>query len=197
MQSILDEKRDSVSNCHLERVHLLNKKDLYNIESSFKLGGSSIRHQNDALSVESWVNELKLSNSVLFYKAQDSQCDQFPDLKSEDFVLVIMTEGQKELLMNFGQDCICVDGTHGLNGYGFELHTLLILDDLREGYPCAFLISNRSDTEVLRIFFASIEVALQTKIKPRVFMSDMAESYYNAWLLVMFPAEFRLVTNIV
>jgi hypothetical protein len=68
-----------------------------------------------------------------------------------------MTEGQIELLENFGNDTICIDGTHSLISYGFEMHTLLVLDDLREGYPGAFLISDRSDEEMLKIFFTCIK----------------------------------------
>ena len=93
--------------------------------------------------------------------------------------------------LRFGDDCICVDGTHGLNGYGFELHTILVLDDLREGYPSAFLISNKNNTEVMKIFFSQVEEKIEKKIKPRVFMSDMADAYYNAWVQVMHPAKFR------
>ena len=84
-----------------------------------------------------------------------------------------------------------MDGTHGLNGYGFELHTLLVLDDIREGYPCAFLISNRSDSRVMNIFFSCVKENIGKKIHPQVFMSDMADAYYNAWLQVMEPAKFR------
>ncbi|KAJ8929594.1 hypothetical protein NQ314_017701 [Rhamnusium bicolor] len=47
-------------------------KDLDNIEDSFNLKSSSVRHANDAISVEAWVNELKLSDSVPFYKPQDT-----------------------------------------------------------------------------------------------------------------------------
>lgn len=93
--------------------------------------------------------------------------------------------------LRFGDDCICVDGTHGLNGYGFELHTILVIDDMREGYPAAFFISNRSDAEVMKFFFSCVETHIDKKIRPRVFMSDMADAYYNAWVEVMFPAEFR------
>uniref|UniRef100_A0A6P7GVN3 Uncharacterized protein LOC114341342 n=1 Tax=Diabrotica virgifera virgifera TaxID=50390 RepID=A0A6P7GVN3_DIAVI len=192
LQSILDEVRDSVTNSKLERTHLLTKKDLYNIERAFNLNRSAIRHANDAISVDAWVNELKVSGSILFYKPQGCLSNEYPQLKQEDFVLMIMTEGQKELLLRFGDDCICMDGTHGLNGYGFELHTILVLDDLREGYPSAFLISSRNDAELMKIFFLHVEEQIGKKIKPRVFMSDMAEAYYNAWLQVMHPAEFRL-----
>lgn len=188
---ILDGVRDSVTNCHLERLHLLTKKDLYNIEQCFHLNASSVRHKNDAVSVESWVNEMKCIGSVLFYKHQDSLCEEYPELRMEDFVLIIMTDGQRDLLKRFGNDCICVDGTHGLNGYGFELHTILVLDDLREGYPCSFLISNRGDSKVMTIFYRCVKESIGKIITPNVFMSDMAEVYYNSWVQVMQPAKFR------
>lgn len=191
-QSILDKVRDSVSdNCQIERLHLLTKKDLFNIEKSFNLNKSSMRHMNDAVSVEAWVNELEHDGSILFYKPQQCISEKYPNFEYEDFALIIMTDGQRELLSKFGNDCICVDGTHGLNGYGFELHTILILDDLREGYPCAFFISNRNDTEALKKCFSCVKEDRDDKIKPKVFMSDMADSYYNAWVQVMYPAEYR------
>ncbi|GBM40610.1 hypothetical protein AVEN_86277-1 [Araneus ventricosus] len=37
-----------------------------------------------------------------------------------------MNEAQQELLKEFGDDCICIDGTHGLNNYDFQLITLLL-----------------------------------------------------------------------
>lgn len=94
-------------------------------------------------------------------------------------------------ILRFGDDCICVDGTHGLNSYGFELHTLLVVDDIREGYPCAFLISNRNDSGVMKIFFSCVKEHIGKKMQPQVFMSDMADAYYNAWLQVNDPAKFR------
>lgn len=190
-QVILDEVRDSVSNSHLERLHLLTKKDLYNLEQCFNLRDSSVRHVNDAVSVDAWVNEMKTSGCVLFYKPQEALSEEYPELKHEDFFLIIMTEGQKDLLLRFGEDCICIDGTHGLNAYGFELHTILVLDDLREGYPTAFFISNRSDSMGISIFFKCVKESIGKSIKPKVFMSDMADVYYKSWMQVMQPAEFR------
>lgn len=46
---ILDEVQDSVSNCKLERLHLLKKKDLYNIEQCFQLNSSSVCHAHDTV----------------------------------------------------------------------------------------------------------------------------------------------------
>ncbi|XP_064211804.1 uncharacterized protein LOC103313542 isoform X1 [Tribolium castaneum] len=103
-----------------------------------------------------------------------------------------MNLGQEEILKKYGSDCICIDGIHGLNQYDFEMHTLLVIDDVREGFPCAFLISNRSDETVLKIFFHHIKERIGFQLTSKVFMSDMAEAYYKAWNFIMGPAKYRL-----
>ena len=152
-QTILDDVRDSICNEKLEQTHLLTKKDLFNIEQSFNLNNESVRHSNDAVSIEAGVKQMEDSGSVLFYKPQDVQCERYPQLRKEDIVLIIMNEGQTEMLLKVENDYICTDGTHGINAYDFECNTLVTLDEVREGFPCAFLISNRSDEEVMTIFF--------------------------------------------
>lgn len=47
---ILDEVRDNVSN--IERINLLTKKDLHNLEASFNSNAEAVRHSNDAISVD-------------------------------------------------------------------------------------------------------------------------------------------------
>ncbi|KAH1009014.1 hypothetical protein HUJ04_001443 [Dendroctonus ponderosae] len=148
-----------------------------------------MRHKNDAISVDACVNELKESESFLYSKSQD-RSSEYPGVRDEDFILIIMTPGQKELLLRFGNDCVCMDGTHGLNEYGFELHPLLVLDELREGYPGAFLISNKCDGTVIEIFYSFIQQAIG-QLKPKTFMSDMTEAYYTAWINIIQPPEFR------
>lgn len=191
LPTILDDIRDTICSSNFERLHLITKKDLYNIEQTYNLNATSVRHKDDAISVDSWVNEVQDSNCVVLYKPQGVTSDEHVHLKKGDFVLIIMTDGQKEILEKFGNDCVCIDGTHGLNSYGFELITLLVLDDMREGFPTAFMISNRSDEEVLYIFFACIEKRLGFKLASNVFMSDMAEAFFNAWLRVMYPPKYR------
>ncbi|XP_068083939.1 uncharacterized protein [Anabrus simplex] len=192
-QAILDRIRDSVSDSKLERIHLLTKQDLYNIERCYNLCSSSIRHQNDGTSVEAWVSEVNSSDSpcVLFYKPQETVNESHPELNSADFVLIIMNSAQGEILKKYGNDGICIDGTHGLNSYGFELTTLMVLDDMRQGFPCAFLISNRNDWQILSIFFQYIKSEVGT-ISPKVFMSDLAESFFNAWISTMGTPAMRL-----
>lgn len=95
------------------------------------------------------------------------------------------------MLEKYGNDVICIDETHGMNSYHFNLTTLLVLDDMREGFPCAFMISNRIDEGVLTIFYSKIK-SLTGDLQPNVFMSDMAESFFNAWIVEMKPPKHRL-----
>ncbi|GFW59864.1 uncharacterized protein TNCV_2917461 [Trichonephila clavipes] len=178
---ILDEIRDSVTDSKLERIHLLTKKDLYNIENCFNIGSNAIKHKDDGTSVDAWVNEIESKNDscILFYKPQGVTSAMHPELKSDDFVLIIMNDAQCEMLKKYVSH-ICIDGTHRTNGYDFELITLLILDDMRQGFPCSFFISNQTDHFVLEIFFAKIKEKVG-EICPTVFMSDMAESFFNTW----------------
>lgn len=182
---ILDEVRESISNEQFKRIHLVTKKDLFNIEQSFNLSKDVVRHSNDAISVDAFVNQMRNEgSSILFYKPQGTVLENHPNLKKDDFVLMLMKKAQEELLIKYGLDCVCSDGTHGLNNYNFELNTLLILDDIREGFPVAFLISNRCDTEVFKLFLSEIKDRVGL-ISPKIFMSDLANAFYNAWISVM------------
>ncbi|GFV35550.1 MULE domain-containing protein [Trichonephila clavipes] len=49
LDNILDEIRNSISDAGLERVHLLTKKHLHNIEKSFHLSSHSVKHENDVV----------------------------------------------------------------------------------------------------------------------------------------------------
>ncbi|XP_050311306.1 uncharacterized protein LOC126746925 [Anthonomus grandis grandis] len=173
----------------LKRCHLLTNKDLYNIERSFNLNNETCRHSNDAISLDPWMKEIDNTGCVLFYKAQEECCNKYPLLKKDDFALIIMNQGQLEMLDRYGDDCICIDETFGLNMYGFNLTTILILDDMREGFPCAFLISNRSDEHMMQIFFKSVKDRLERSLKPKVFMAPV---FYNAWIMVMEMPLHRL-----
>lgn len=187
---ILNEIRDTVSTNSMERMHLLTKKDLFNIEACFNLDSTSQRHKNDDINVDAWVEEMK-SSCVLFYKPQGTILEDYPQFRQEDFILIIMTEDQKMMLLNYAQNYICIDGIHGLNNNNFKLYTLLVLDELHQGFPCSFLVSNRSDEVVMNTYFNCIKAEVGN-IETKVFMSDMGESYYNAWIQIMSEAQFRL-----
>ncbi|CAG9817796.1 unnamed protein product [Phaedon cochleariae] len=196
IQRILDDVREEAaqSGCIQRRIHLLEKKDLHNIKRDFSISYSTKFHENDALSVKLWVEmmkEKKLENNceVLYYKEQ-GQCDTF--FEREDFILIIMTEYQEMELCLFGSEKICIDGTHGLNAYGFQLYTIMVVDDFGRGVPVSFCFSNRSDTKLFEVYFNCIKDRVGI-INTKVFMSDDAPAFYNAWCSVMGPAMHQLL----
>jgi hypothetical protein len=88
-EDILDEVRNSVF--FFKRLHLLTNKDLHNIEKCYNL--TSSRHSNDAISVESWINDMRdKGNSILFDKPQGGIDGEWPALKENYFVLIIMND---------------------------------------------------------------------------------------------------------
>ena len=68
---ILNNIRESV-NTKLSRIHLATRRDILNVERAYGLR-SIEKHQNYALSVDAWVEELKANedgNPILMYKPQ-------------------------------------------------------------------------------------------------------------------------------
>lgn len=186
--NILDKVRNSV-NIQLERVHLITKKDLINIEKSFSLRGYQ-RHTDDTTSVSLWIEELKRQgrdNPVLFYKPQGQKEAIIGDnlgLNVDDFAIVIQTKLQAEMLCDCGNEkVVCVDATHGTNTYSFQLISILVIDELGEGFPAGWCISNTRDHILLANFYRHIRINSGT-ISPNWFMSDDAEQYHSAWTSV-------------
>lgn len=118
------------------------------------------------------MQKLKSDNkfNLIYYKPQDVMDNELLNLKKEDFVLIIMNNYQQSMLQKYG-----------------ELVELVLGDML---FPC-FMISNRVDEVVLRILFSKIK-NLTGQFKSKVFMSDMADSFYNAWIAEMEPPQHRL-----
>ncbi len=154
-QRILDDVRDSIGDT-CERIHLLTRKDLNNIEKAYSFIQNR-RHSDDATSVHLWVEEMMAHNlnPVLFYKRQgqtpSKECEQ---LSANDFAVGIQTPLQADMLKQFSfESVVCVDSTHGTNGYDFNLITLVVVDEHSEGFPVAWCISNREDKTLIQIFF--------------------------------------------
>lgn len=142
------------------------RESIYNIESSYNLNNLCVRHTSDSVSVDAWVNEMKSQGSLVrYYKPQSKLCKNYPFLRNDDFCLIIFNEAQLEILKKFGGDCICVDSTHGLNAYVFELVTCLDLDDMRQGFLVSFLLTNRTDSKTIEILFKTIKGCIGA-IKP-------------------------------
>ena len=99
-------------------------------------------------------------------------------LAPNDFVLGIQTHLQVDILKKFGpRRVVCIDATHGTNGYDFSLITVIVIDEYGEGYPVAWCIS---DLALLQHFFSSIKSRVGM-ISPGWIMTDDAEQFYTAW----------------
>ncbi|KAJ8911929.1 hypothetical protein NQ315_016270 [Exocentrus adspersus] len=176
-----------------KRIDLLTHEDVRNIKNSYNIeNANGKRHHNDATSVHLWVQECNNKttgeNPIIFYKPQESEEDGF---KKEDFCLLIMNSFQKSMLLKFGKNIIAIDGTHGLNGYDLDLVTLLVIDEFNQGFPVAFLFSNRKDTFIYTFFFDCIRDNVGI-IQCKTFMSDMEGAFYIGWEKIMGPAQHTL-----
>ncbi|GFY49166.1 MULE domain-containing protein [Trichonephila inaurata madagascariensis] len=159
---------------------LIEKKDIHNIKKNFNINGYVKRHEVDAGNVKLWAQEMKNNgeNCIVFFKEQGQLGNDYC-LKDEDFVLLIMTDFQKEMITKYGKDKICIDGTHGLNSYNFNLYSVLVVDEHKNGIPVAFCFSNRSSEDVFKIYFSAIKNTVG-KIETTTFMTDDAPAFYNA-----------------
>lgn len=182
-EHILDKIRDSVNTTRVERIHLTTRKDILNIERAFGIRGIQ-RHKDDATSLSIWVEEMKSKgqdNPVLRYKPQGKVLEgEYHALTKDDFILVLQTPLQADMLKEFST-IICIDGTHGTNGYSFTLITVLIIDEFGEGFPAAWCIANREDGHLLTIFYKALKERVGN-LAPEWFMTDDAGQFYAAWV---------------
>ncbi len=105
----------------------------------------------------------KKNSPVIFYKQQG---ETFADigvnqgLNKDDFALVIQTPIQAEVLHLCGNNkVVCIDSTHGTNGYDFKLISIVVVDEFGEGFPVAWCFSNREDKILLMNFFQPLKAS--------------------------------------
>lgn len=138
------------------------------------------------------MNECKTNEKkpVLFYKKQGVDMEG-SDLNAEYFCIILMNSAQSEMLKKFGGNIVCVDSTHGLNSYDFEMTTVLVIDEFYEGFPVATMFSNRKDTHIHEIFFGKIKERTG-QIEANVFMTDITNIFYSAWVSTMGAVPHQL-----
>lgn len=199
VDSILDKVRENIGT-KLQRINLLVKKDIYNIERAFHVRGSQM-HPIDSVSVQIWVKEMEKrfkENPVLLFKRQgkiEADVGTSNGLKENDFALVIQTPLQSEMLQSCGdKKVICLDATHGTNAYDFQLISVLVVDEFGEGFPVGWCFTNREDKTLLMNFFNHLKQRAGN-ICPQWLMSDDAEQYYSAWVATFQGKPTKLLCN--
>ena len=192
LRRILDDVRN-YSYAKISRLCLINRKDLQNIQKEFRLSDEEKLHENDAISVRLWVEKMADSedNPVLYFKEQGKR-DNNSFLAISDFQIVLMSKFQLKMLKEFVNEKICIDSTHGTNTYDFSLTTLLTVDEFGAGFSMSFCVSNRTDARAMKNFFDCIKEKSGI-INTKVFMSDDAPAYFNAWQLSMGSAKHHLL----
>lgn len=179
------------------RLHLATTKDIHNIINSKRLDSKLIKHNYDLHVLEHWVDDMQSLNnsasSVLFYKNQSGKSDRYTKLRSEDFLLAIMTEGQAEMLQRHGERCIIIDSTHNIHCEYLQVTLLAVVDAEGTGFPCAFMFSSRTDQDTLSVFFNLIKQKSGT-IATRMVIADELDDFYQAWTQVMSRPTHNLLT---
>ena len=65
------------------------------------------------------------------------------------------------------------------------------IDDSYQGFPCIFMLSNIIDQVAMEVMFNEVKKKICV-LKSKVFMSDMANAYSNAFEAVFGKPEHRL-----
>ena len=188
---ILDDVRDEVAGT-IEREHLMSRQDIHNIQYQLNLR-SIEKHHNDHMSVSAWVAEMQDMpyNPVLVFKNQgEEQNDDNDNIGRDDFLLAFQTEYQHDMMLKYGNKVICLDDTHGTNVYDFNLITVLVVDDHGEGIPVAWALANQVDAAMLREFLKPLRARVGP-MNPDIFMSDMADQFFTAWIGVFGVGETK------
>ncbi|XP_072383099.1 uncharacterized protein [Diabrotica undecimpunctata] len=188
---ILESVRENIEPSLLKRKDLLTRKDIHNIKCTYNIDiNSGVRHSIDSVSVGCWVEEFqKKGSNTVFYKSQGAEHDY---LNKHDLCLIFMNSTQEYMLKTYGNGgVICVDSTHGLNSYDFELTTILVVDEWGEGFPTACLFTNRKDSEIFKFFFDKIKEKVGI-ISARTFMTDITNVFYNAWSASMGAVTYQI-----
>lgn len=96
-----------------------------------------------------------------------------------------MTKQQVQIVKkNRSNAIIQIDDTHGLNKMNCKLTSVHVKDEFHQGLPIAFLLSHKVDTDTIKEFLSGLKVVVG-RIKASVFMSDLVNTFYNAWCQVM------------
>lgn len=179
MEDVLEDVRNSLVNEDVQRLHLLTKKDLFNIAGEFRLAKKTMERK-DHETADGWIRQLQQeTNAVRFYKPKGDIVETNPEFKKNDFCLIIANDAQIEALKEFGNEIVCVDTCHDSG-----LFSIIVFDADYQAIPCAFMFCSKVNTAVVKNYFAVIRAAIGVELNPRFFMSDMIESYFNSWTAV-------------
>ncbi|KAE9539610.1 hypothetical protein AGLY_004862 [Aphis glycines] len=82
---ILDNIRELEVGTPLKRIHLIEKKYLHNIKRDYNISYNTKSHENDAVSVRLWVEDMKKkgeNNPILYFEEQGENDENVPHFRT-------------------------------------------------------------------------------------------------------------------
>lgn len=172
----------------LGRMHMLNRKDIKNIER--KLG---IRHPefikqrtiND-LSTDRWIIRLQHTpdNPVLFYKPNNVSYENF---EPNDLILIFMTRNQQNWINKFGTDGIFMVTEMKMIRARLYLTVLYVCDEFNMMLPVCFMMCN--DSKIYQSFFLNTIFHKMGTIYAKALITDDNYDLYESWCSTMSPVK--------
>ena len=177
---ILDRVRETSAG---KRACLLEKQDIRNIAEQGGLDKTHRLHKEDAASVRLIIQEMASNNEVLLFE------DQLEENLKDEFVFCFSTLDQQQYidsnLKEGSKWLVCMDSTHGISHYdGWQLTTLMVITNLKKGFPIAFMVSSTVNSAIVTRFLESFRNRYG-RIDAEIFMSDDDCIFRNSWKAVM------------
>lgn len=181
---ILDSIRASAGS-DIDRIHLINRKDIKNIEKAHGIQSSDNRPvMIKKFNMDLWVSEIstKLEESpVLFYKGESKPHEK---LNEKDICLILMTKFQADIVKQFGENgafygtCMFIKSCFGL-----YLVALSLVNDINRGMPVSFMITSRVDVRTYTLFCEVLKTKVG-ELSARALLTDGDNLMYEAWINV-------------
>lgn len=172
----------------LGRMHMLNRKDIKNIER--KLG---IRHPefikqrtiND-LSTDRWILKLQRTpdNPVVFYKPNKLAYENF---EPNDLILIFMTQNQQHWINKYGTDGIFMVTEMRMVRARLYLTVLYVCDEFNVMLPVCFMMCN--DCKIYQAFFLNTIFNKMGIIYAKALITDDNYDLYENWCSIMSPVK--------
>ncbi|XP_072161747.1 uncharacterized protein [Bemisia tabaci] len=175
---------------------LLDLREIRNIH--YRLLRDSHLHPSDAEAVGILASRFQKEGSLLWYKPQNVEktvygesVDHLEDPKSIFAFAFQNSQMRQELLAGAGR-IVCIDSTLNTNRYRFYLLHVVVPDEYGVGFPCAYLISNSMNTEILTLFFSALNKRCPGLIV-NALMTDDDKALVNAFCAVFGESIIHLL----
>ncbi len=118
-------------------------------------------------------------DSMVYLKQQGMVAEEEPDLALDDYVLIIQTLHQKDMLIRFGHKGVCLDSTKCSDK--FFLFTIVVVDEFASAIPICHMLSTRSAShELMQLLYRKIGSELGEPMNPTWFLLDNEQYSHKA-----------------